>query len=137
MRQSLPPTLAVAIRGGRESLACPLVGRVDAVAKLTGRAIYAGDVDLPGLCHVAVVRSSVPHARIVRVATGEARSVAGVAGVFTGRDLGHLLYGRWVRDVPVLAVEETRFVGERVAAGVAESRVSEARGRTPRRSRRR
>jgi CO/xanthine dehydrogenase Mo-binding subunit len=95
---------------------------VDAVAKLTGRAIYAADVDLPGLCHVAVVRSPVPRARIVRIGTDEARSIAGVVGVFTGRDLGHLLYGRRVRDVPVLAVEETRFVGERLAAVVAESR---------------
>jgi CO/xanthine dehydrogenase Mo-binding subunit len=97
---------------------------LDAVAKLTGRAVYAGDVDLPGLCHVAVVRSPVPHARIVRIGAEEARSAAGVVGVFTGRDLGHLRYGRRVRDVAVLAVEETRFVGERVAAVVAESRIA-------------
>jgi CO/xanthine dehydrogenase Mo-binding subunit len=97
---------------------------VDAVAKLTGQAVYAGDVDLPGMCHVAVVRSPVPHARIVRVAAGEALSVEGVVGVFSGRDLGERLYGRRVRDVPVLAVDEARFVGERVAAVVAESRAA-------------
>jgi CO/xanthine dehydrogenase Mo-binding subunit len=114
----------VARQSPARALACPLVGRVDAVAKLTGQAVYAGDVHLPGLCHVAVVRSPVPHARIVRVGTEAARSVAGVVGVFTGRDLGHLLYGRRVRDVPVLAVEETRFVGERIAAVVAESRIA-------------
>ena len=100
------------------------MGRVDAVAKLTGRAVYTGDVDLPGLCHVAVVRSPVPHARIVRVAAGEALAVEGVVGVFSGTDLGERLYGRRVRDVPVLAVDETRFVGERVAAVVAESRAA-------------
>src|SRR5262249_59887063 len=47
---------------------------------------------------------------------------AGVTGVFTGRDIGLKLYGRRVRDAPVLAVDEVRFVGERVAAVVAESR---------------
>jgi len=100
------------------------VSRVDAVDKLTGRAIYAGDVDLPGLCHVAVVRSPLPHARIGRIGTDQARALAGVVGVFTGRDLGHLRYGRRVRDVAVLAVDETRFVGERLAAVVAETRIA-------------
>jgi CO/xanthine dehydrogenase Mo-binding subunit len=97
---------------------------VDAVARLTGRAVYAADVELPGLCHAAVIRSPLPHARIVAIGTGDARSADGVVGVFTGRDLGLLLYGRRVRDVPVLAVEETRFVGERVAAVVAETRAA-------------
>lgn len=72
--------------------------------------------------HVAVVRSQVPHGRIVAIDCREARAAAGVTGVFTGRDIGLKLYGRRVRDVPVLAVDELRFVGERVAAVVAESR---------------
>jgi len=68
------------------------------------------------------VRSQVPRGRIVAIDSREARTAAGVTGVFTGRDIGLKLYGRRVRDAPVLAVDEVRFVGERVAAVVAESR---------------
>ena len=98
------------------------MGRVDARAKLTGQGLYAADVELPGMHHVAVVRSHVPRGRIVAVDCRAALATAGVTGVFTGRDIGLMLYGRRVRDVPVLAVDEVRFVGERVAAVVAESR---------------
>lgn len=98
-------------------------GRVDAEAKLRGRAVYAADVELPGLCHAAVVRSQLPHARIVDVDLTAARTMTGVLGVFTGTDVGEKLYGRRVRDVPVLAGQTVRFVGERVAAVVAETRV--------------
>ena len=72
--------------------------------------------------HVAVVRSQVPRGRIVAIDCRHALAMAGVTGVFTGRDVGLRLYGRRVRDVPMLAVDEVRFVGERVAAVVAESR---------------
>jgi putative selenate reductase molybdopterin-binding subunit len=98
-------------------------GRVDAEAKLSGRAVYAADVTRPGLCHVAVVRSQVPHARVVGIRADAARAADGVLGVFTGEDIGERLYGRRVRDIPLLAGAEVRFVGERVAAVIAESRV--------------
>jgi CO/xanthine dehydrogenase Mo-binding subunit len=99
------------------------MGRVDAEAKLTGRAVYAGDVELPGLCHAAAVRSQVPHARILGVDAEAARALPGVLGVFTADDVGEHVYGRRVRDIPLLAREESRFAGERVAVVVAESRV--------------
>ena len=98
--------------------------RIDAFAKLTGRAVYAADVDLPGLCHAAVARSPFPHARVVAVDPGPALEVPGVVGVFTAADLGQGRYGRRVRDVPLLAGSEARFAGERVVAVVAESRLA-------------
>ena len=98
------------------------MSRVDAQDKLTGRAVYAADVDRPRLCHVAIVRSQVPHARIVDIDTSAACAMPGVLGVVTGVDLQERRYGRRVRDVPLLAWPEVRFVGERVAAVVAESR---------------
>src|SRR5579875_781103 len=100
------------------------MARIDALAKLTGRAVYAADVDLPGLCHAAVARSPFPHARVVAVDPGPAREVPGVVGVFTAADLGGGRYGRRVRDVPLLAGPEARFAGERVVAVVAESRTA-------------
>lgn len=99
------------------------MARVDAEAKLTGRAVYAADVELPGLCHAAAVRSQVPHARILGIDAEAARAMPGVLGVFTAADVGDHVYGRRVRDIPLLAGFDARFVGERVAVVVAESRL--------------
>jgi len=98
------------------------VARSDALDKISGRAVFAADVAPPGLCHAAVARSQVPHARLLEVDCSGAVSVAGVIAAVSGRDLPARLYGRRVRDIPVLARDEVRFVGERVAAVVAETR---------------
>lgn len=97
-------------------------GRDDARAKASGAARYVGDLNLPGMLHVALVRSLVPHARIVGIDVKQAAAAAGVAGVFTARDVTPATYGRSVRDIPVLARDRVRFTGERIAAVVAESR---------------
>lgn len=97
-------------------------GRDDAWAKASGAARYVGDISLPGMLHVALVRSLVPHARIARIDTKQAAAADGVAGVFTAADVNPAPYGRSVRDVPILARGKVRFTGERVAAVVAESR---------------
>ena len=96
--------------------------RVDAQEKATGRTRFTADLTLPGLCHVALVRSPERHARIVAVDTAAAAGMPGVVGVFTAADLTARTYGRWVRDIPVLAQGSVRFVGERVAAVVATTR---------------
>ena len=53
--------------------------RIDAVDKVTGRAIYAGDIDLPGQVWMKIVFAGVPHARIRAVHVG--RALAGPGGV--------------------------------------------------------
>lgn len=98
------------------------MSRNDGWAKASGATRYVADVTLPGLLHVALVRSPLPHARILRIDTGQAAAAAGVAGVFTAGDVNPATYGRSVRDVPILARGVVRFAGERVAAVVAESR---------------
>src|SRR5579875_849715 len=99
------------------------MARLDGLAKASGALAYAADVQLPGLLTAAVVRSPFPHARIVSIDTAAARAMPGVHAVLTGADVDPgALFGRKVRDVPVLAREETRFVGEAVAAVAAESR---------------
>ncbi len=95
--------------------------RVDGELKVSGQLMYADDLALPGQLSVAVVRSPYPHARIVSVNTEEARKVPGVHHVLTGADVASLRFGRAVRDVPILAVEKARFVGEMVVAVAAES----------------
>jgi CO/xanthine dehydrogenase Mo-binding subunit len=97
-------------------------GRDDAWAKASGAARYVGDLSLPGMLHVALVRSLVPHARITGIDTKQAAAADGVAGVFTAAEVSPATYGRSVRDIPILARDKVRFTGERVAAVVAESR---------------
>ncbi len=98
--------------------------RVDARAKADGSMPYAGDVALPGACHLALVRSELPHAAIRAIHVDEARRVEGVLDVFTAERVDPTVYGRSVHDIPILARGEVRYVGERVAAVVAETRAA-------------
>src|SRR5215470_5313911 len=102
------------------ALAAP--GRDDARAKASGAARYVADLSLPGMLHVALVRSLIPHGRIVDVDVKQAMAAEDVVGVFTAADVSNATYGRAVRDVPILARDTVRFTGERVAAVVARSR---------------
>ena len=89
--------------------------------KVTGKSVYAADVSLPGMLWGKVLRSPFPHARIVSIDTTEARAVPGVHAVITAADLPDSLVGRRLRDMPVLARDVVRFVGEKVAAVAAET----------------
>jgi CO/xanthine dehydrogenase Mo-binding subunit len=95
--------------------------RADGPEKVSGAAKYTVDVTLPGMLWGKALRSPYPHARIVRIDTSQARRLPGVHAVLTGEDVRGVLYGRRLRDVPVLANEKVRFIGERVAAVAAES----------------
>src|SRR4030065_484335 len=53
---------------------------------ITGQAKYTDDLVLPGMAHLAVVRSPYAHARIKKIDASKARKVAGVVGVFTGAE---------------------------------------------------
>ena len=89
--------------------------------KVTGRSIYAADVSLPGMLWGKVLRSPFPHARIVSIDTEQAKAVPGVRAVITAADLPESLVGRRLRDMPVLARDVVRFVGEKVAAVASET----------------
>jgi CO/xanthine dehydrogenase Mo-binding subunit len=95
--------------------------RVDGPAKVTGRAQYAADVNLPGQLWAGILRSPHPHASIVRIDATRARAMPGVHVVLTGADVGTIRYGRRLMDVPVLVADRARFVGDKVAAVAAES----------------
>ncbi len=89
--------------------------------KVTGKSIYAADVSLPGMLWGKVLRSPFPHARIVSIDTSAAKAVPGVRAVIMGADLPDSLVGRRLRDMPVLARDVVRFVGEKVAAVAADT----------------
>ena len=102
--------------------------RVEDPALLTGAARFLDDLPAEGgLLHAVFVRSFVAHARLLGIATEEARGMPGVAYVLTGADLG-LPPMHEVEDVPetfarpILCDGIMRFVGEPVAVVVADSR---------------
>lgn len=98
------------------------VARVEGVEKVSGRALYAADVPLPGALWGKVVRSPYPHARIAGIDTSRAWKVTGVRAVVTGKEVpGHYM-GKSIRDIPVLCWDKARYIGDRVAAVAAESR---------------
>jgi CO/xanthine dehydrogenase Mo-binding subunit len=97
------------------------VPRIEGPEKVTGRARYAADVNLPGMLFGKILRSPVTHARIVRVDASKAWRVPGVRAVVTGQDIhGHYI-GKILRDMPVLCWDRVRYVGDRVAAVAAET----------------
>src|SRR4051794_24615828 len=96
--------------------------RVDGYEKVTGSRRYSSDVLLPGTLWGKALRSPHPHARILNIATSGARSVLGVHAVLTAADLPVPFIGKRIYDVPILARDRVRYVGERVAAVVAEDR---------------
>ena len=97
------------------------VRRIDAPSKVSGRLRYAGDMTMPGMLHVQVVRSPHAHARIVSIDTTAAEAMEGVEGVITCADVpGEDGFGVFVNDQPVMARGKVRYVGEAVAAVAAE-----------------
>ena len=105
-------------------------------ALLAGRGQYAGDITLPGLLHMAVVRSVHPHARLEQVDLTAARALPGVVGAFALPDLPEIggpmgdpvPQGLEGRSRPVLAHEKVRYVGEPIAVVVAEDPAQAADG---------
>src|SRR5882672_4910515 len=89
------------------------IARLDGMEKVNGEVRYSGDVTLPGLCWGKTLRSPLPHARIVRIDTSRARALAGVLAVLTAQDLPNILVGRRMFDMPLLARDRVRFIGER------------------------
>ena len=97
------------------------VRRIDTPSKVSGRLKYAGDMTMPGMLHVQVLRSPHAHARIVSIDTSAAEAMEGVEGVITSADVpGEDGFGVFVNDQPVMARGTVRYVGEAVAAVAAE-----------------
>ncbi|MFQ6029477.1 MAG: xanthine dehydrogenase family protein molybdopterin-binding subunit, partial [Dehalococcoidia bacterium] len=96
------------------------VTRQEGPDKVSGEFLYSADVVLPGMLWGKVLRSPFPHARILHIDASRAERLPGVHAVITGQDTAGMRVGRMVRDVPLLAEEKVRFVGEKVAAVAAD-----------------
>ena len=103
------------------------VHRKDANPKITGRALHVGNIEMPGMLHVAVLRSPYPHARITRIEKTKAEALGGVAIVLTGAEIAKMPgvdphFGPAFRDQPILAVEKVCYAGDPVVAVAAIDR---------------
>ena len=96
--------------------------RVDGIEKVTGKALYAGDLRLPGMAYAKIVRSPVAHARLVKVDASKARQLTGVIATLTRDDIKdfNYKYGATYKDQSIVAVDKVRYVGDPVAAVLAE-----------------
>jgi CO/xanthine dehydrogenase Mo-binding subunit len=97
------------------------VRRADALEKVTGRARYLSDLELPGMATARLLRSPYAHARLARLDVARARALPGVHALLTARDLTFCdpFYGPALRDRPLLATEVARYEGEPVVAVAA------------------
>jgi CO/xanthine dehydrogenase Mo-binding subunit len=80
---------------------------------------------MPGMLHVAVLRSPYAHARIARIDKSRAEAMDGVAAVLTGAEIAKMpgvdpYFGPAFRDQPILAVDKVCFVGDPVVAVAAK-----------------
>ena len=89
------------------------VTRPDAASKVSGEAVYAEDVYLPGMLYGAILRSPHPHARILRIDTEKAEELDGVKAVITARN------GIHPSASSVFASDEVLYAGQKIAAVAA------------------
>lgn len=98
--------------------------RVGGLDRVTGRQIYVADTRVADALHVKLVTVDCAHARIIAIDSTAAMMVPGVRLVMTAADLPDPMprFGPQFRDRPVLALGETKYHGDPVAAVVADTR---------------
>jgi CO/xanthine dehydrogenase Mo-binding subunit len=110
------------------------VRRIDAVGKVTGEAVYPGDIDFDGQLWMKIKYSDRPHARIRAIDSRRAEAVPGVVRVFTAKDVPVNEYGLVTKDQPVLCgpgsskpgADSVRCYMDNVALVVAETEAAAA-----------
>ncbi|HWQ17344.1 MAG TPA: xanthine dehydrogenase family protein molybdopterin-binding subunit [Sulfolobales archaeon] len=90
------------------------------VDKIYGGALFASDIELPGMLWIKLVSAPYAHARIKRIDCSEALKIPGVVAVFTGEDFPYKV-GIYAADRDVLARGKVLYYGHPIAAIVAES----------------
>ncbi|MDI6696010.1 MAG: xanthine dehydrogenase family protein molybdopterin-binding subunit [Anaerolineales bacterium] len=113
------------------------VPRVDAVAKVTGEALYPGDYNLPNQAYMKILFANRPHAIIRGIDLSEAEALEGVIAIFTAGDVPVNEYGLIMPDQPVLCgpgstkpfAERVRWIGDQIALVVAETEEIAAKAR--------
>jgi CO/xanthine dehydrogenase Mo-binding subunit len=95
--------------------------RPDAEAKVTGQALFPGDLRMDGMLAMKVLFSERPHAQIERIDTAEAERQPGVVAVLTHKDVPVNEYGLIYKDQPALNGDKVRSLFDRVALVIAQS----------------
>jgi len=98
--------------------------RVEGASKVTGKAQYSADLKLPDTLWGRCLRSPIAYGRIKKIDTSKVWQVPGVKAVITGYDVPGLRIGRCIYDTPVMADGVVRFIGEKVAAVAAETKLA-------------
>ena len=100
--------------------------RVEGVEKVTGAVQFTDNIELPGMLHGMLLRSTLPHGRIKRIDTSRAKALAGVYAVLTGEDLLTMgidpYAGPAYKDQAPLAIGKVRYAGDPIAAVAALDR---------------
>jgi len=97
--------------------------RADAREKVTGSAQFIDDLRFPRMLYVKVLRAGIAHAKILGIDTSEAKEIAGVIEILTGKSeifKDNKLIGTCIFDQPPIAKYKVRHAGEIVAAVIAE-----------------
>jgi CO/xanthine dehydrogenase Mo-binding subunit len=106
--------------GGQVGRSLP---RIEARAKVMGRAEYTHPMRLPGMLHAKIFRSTVAHGRIISIDASAAQKMPGVHRVVTSEDVRRVIpepyYGPAFHDQPILAIDKVTYVGEPVAVVLA------------------
>jgi CO/xanthine dehydrogenase Mo-binding subunit len=106
-----------------------VITRVDADAKVTGEALYPGDINFDNQLYMKTLFSELPHAVIKSIDISEAEKTPGVILVLTAKDVPNNEYGLIMPDQPVLCgpgsnnpnADRTRCVSDQIALVIAES----------------
>ena len=106
-----------------------VITRVDAEAKVTGEALYPGDINFENQLYMKTLFSELPHAVIKSIDISEAEKMPGVILVLTAKDVPNNEYGLIMPDQPVLCgpesnnpnADRTRCVSDQIALVIAET----------------
>ena len=97
----------------------------DNLEKAAGKAKYTTDLEFPNMLVGKFVYAQHPHAQILAIDTSKAESIPGVVAVVTYHDLpAEKLYGRFVKDQPIFAINEVCYIGDIVAAVAAVDEIT-------------
>ncbi|MEZ4719476.1 MAG: molybdopterin cofactor-binding domain-containing protein [Caldilineaceae bacterium] len=126
--QTRTKTMPVKVAPPQTSVVNKNEPKVDAVKLAKGRAVFADDMEMPGMLHAALLTSPHAHARIVTIDASKARALPGVHAVLTHEDVARVVYASGGQSYPnpppydqVSLDNKVRHVGDRVAVVAAET----------------
>ena len=93
--------------------------RIDALEKVTGDALFPGDMKRSGLLVGKILHSPIAHGRIRSIKTDKALNLPGVFAVITGSDFPDVRTGMMIQDERAMTKDKVRYFGEPVAAVAA------------------